>query len=81
MHYAVANMPGAVPRTASRALSALTLPYILKIANEGCERALRQDPPLWRGVNTYQGQITHQGVAQSLGREWAALETLLPKGD
>ena len=80
VHYAVANMPGAVPRTASRALSALTLPYILKIANEGCERALRQDQPLWRGVNTYQGQITHQGVAQSLGREWAALETLLPKG-
>jgi alanine dehydrogenase len=70
-------MPGAVPRTSSRALTGLTLPYILRVANEGFEAAVRQVPALARAVNTYRGHITHQGVADSLGRPWTPLETLL----
>ena len=83
VHYAVPNMPGAVPRTSSRALTGLTLPYILRVANEGFAAAVRHDPALWRGVNAYAGQLTHQAVAESLGRPWTPLEALLdslPKG-
>ncbi len=77
VHYAVPNMPGAVPRTSSRALTGLTLPYILAVANHGFEAAVRADPALWRAVNTYRGTITHRGVAESLGRPWTPLEELL----
>ncbi len=78
VHYAVPNMPGAVPRTSSRALTGLTLPYILRVANQGLAAAL-EDPALRRGVNTYRGQITHRGVAESLGRPWTPLDELLPR--
>lgn len=77
VHYAVPNMPGAVPRTSSRALTGLTLPYILQVANHGFEAAVRADPALLRAVNTYHGTITHRGVAESLGRPWRPLEELL----
>lgn len=77
VHYAVPNMPGAVPRTSSRALTGLTLPYILEVANRGFEAAVRRDPALRRAVNTHAGQITHQGVADSLGRSYVDLDTLL----
>lgn len=77
VHYAVPNMPGAVPRTSSRALTGLTLPYILRVANEGFAAAVRNDRALWRGVNVYHGATTHQGVAESLGSEWTPLETVL----
>ncbi|MDA0256669.1 MAG: alanine dehydrogenase [Chloroflexi bacterium] len=77
VHYAVPNMPGAVPRTASRALTALTLPYILRVANEGLEAALAKDVTLRRGVNAYRGHLTHPAVAASLGREWTPIEQLL----
>ena len=77
VHYAVPNMPGAVPRTSSRALTGLTLPYILRVANEGFAAAVRADPALFRAVNTYRGTIVHQGVADSLGRPWTPLEQLL----
>ncbi len=80
VHYAVPNMPGAVPRTSSRALTGLTLPYILRVANEGFEQAVRHDPALFRAVNTYRGAITHQAVAESLGRPYVPLERLLPAG-
>ncbi len=79
VHYAVPNMPGAVPRTSSRALTGLTLPYILRVANQGLAVAL-EDPALRRGVNTYLGKITHAGVAESLGRSWTPLDELLPRG-
>lgn len=79
VHYAVPNMPGAVPRTSSRALTGLTLPYILRVANRGLAIAL-EDPALRRGVNTYLGEITHAGVADSLGRNWTPLDELLPRG-
>ncbi len=78
VHYAVPNMPGAVPRTASRALTNLTLPYILRVANRGFAAAVRADAALRRGVNTYLGELTHEAVAESLGRTWTPLEQLLP---
>ncbi len=77
VHYAVPNMPGSVPRTSSRALTGLTLPYILKVAGAGFEAAVRGDRQLWRAVNTYRGRLTHPDVAASLGREHTPLEDLL----
>lgn len=65
LHYSVANMPGAVPRTSTMALSNATLPYILKLANQKLD-ALKQDAGLMLGLNTYQGKITYQGVAEAL---------------
>ncbi|MEE9278399.1 MAG: alanine dehydrogenase, partial [Dehalococcoidia bacterium] len=77
VHYAVPNMPGSVPRTSSRALTGLTLPYILRVANDGFEHAIQQDTALWRAVNTYCGRLTHEGVAESLGLPWTPLEQLI----
>jgi alanine dehydrogenase len=77
VHYAVPNMPGAVPRTSSRALTGLTLPYILRVANDGLDAAVRRDRALARAVNTYRGVLTHEGVAESLGMPWQPLDSLL----
>jgi alanine dehydrogenase len=67
VHYCVANMPGAVPRTASEALGAATLPFVLKLAESGLD-ALSRDPHLARGLNVLGGEITHPAVAAALGR-------------
>jgi len=77
VHYCVANMPGAVPRTSTYALSNATLPYVRKLADMGAEAAVRADAALARGVNTYQGQITYPAVAEAFGLEYAPLEKLL----
>ena len=77
VHYAVPNMPGAVPRTSSRALTGLTLPYILRVANEGFEAAVRADAALWRGVNVHRGAVTHAGVAESLDKPYTPLADVL----
>lgn len=77
LHYAVANMPGAVPQTSTLALTNVTTPYALTIANLGLEKALQENDALLRGVNTYQGCITHKGVAESLNVEYTAMERLL----
>ncbi len=66
IHYCVANMPGAVPRTSTFALNNATLPYALALADRGLD-ALRQDVHLRNGLNVYNGEITHAGVAESLG--------------
>jgi alanine dehydrogenase len=71
IHYSVANMPGAVPRTSTLALEATTLPYLLKIANKGVKSALLEDPSLLLGLNTYNGQLTSKPVAESLGLQYA----------
>ncbi|HJM88267.1 MAG TPA: alanine dehydrogenase [Dehalococcoidia bacterium] len=76
VHYAVPNMPGAVPRTSSRALTGLTLPYILRVANDGFAAAV-SDPVLARGVNIYRGKLTHEDVAASLGRTATPLSMLI----
>lgn len=68
IHYCVTNMPGAYPRTATIALTEHTLPYILKLANDGLQ-CLEKDPGFARGVNIYQGFITCEPVAKALGLE------------
>jgi len=65
-HYCVANMPGAVPRTSTFALTNATFPYAYKLATQGLCDALRASPPLSRGLNLHQGKVTHEKVAQAL---------------
>lgn len=77
IHYAVANMPGAVPRTSTLALTNMTLSYAVELASKGLVHAIRSHPELKPGVNTYQGHITHAAVADGIGRPYTALETLL----
>ena len=77
VHYCVANMPGAVPLTSTQALNNATLPYILQIANKGWQQALKDDEGLRNGLNVCQGKVTHQGVAESLGYDYHAVETFL----
>ncbi|HZG55016.1 alanine dehydrogenase [Paenibacillus sp.] len=67
VHYAVANMPGAVPRTSTLALTNATLPYALQLANKGIRRAIAENVALRQGVNVAAGQITHAAVANALG--------------
>ncbi len=69
IHYCVANMPGAYARTATQALTNATLSYIVKIANLGCEAAMRQMPDLRAGLNTWQGKLIHPAVAQAHGMQ------------
>ena len=77
IHYSVANMPGAVPRTSTLALTGATLPYALKIANLGAEEACRRDPALMKGLNTYNGHLTFKAVADDQGLEYTDPTTLL----
>jgi alanine dehydrogenase len=77
VHYCVANMPGAVPRTSTFALTNVTLPYALQIANAGLEEAARANPGLMAGINTYEGKVTCEPVAKSQGREFTSIEGLL----
>jgi alanine dehydrogenase len=77
LHYAVGNIPGAVPHTSTYALTNATLPYALALATRGVADAVRADPELARGVNTVDGNITNEAVAAALGRTAAPLtETL-----
>jgi alanine dehydrogenase len=77
LHYCVANMPGAVPRTSTFALTNATLPYALKLANSGFREAVMHDPGLAAGVNTFDGKLTYQAVALSQGKEYTPLSQLL----
>jgi len=65
IHYAVANMPGAVPRTSTMALTNVTLPYVRALAGRGAVDALARDPGLRSGLNVFRGQVTHQAVADA----------------
>lgn len=65
VHYCVANMPGAVPRTSTYALTNVTLGYGLAIANKGIERAMQDDPALRKGLNLYNGKVTYKAVADA----------------
>lgn len=67
VHYCVTNMPGAVPRTSTYALTNATLGYGLALADKGLERALAEDRTLKRGLNVHQGHVTHRGVAEAFG--------------
>lgn len=77
LHYCVANMPGAVPRTSTFALTNATLPYALALANKGFEKAIRDDKGLAEGVNTYAGKLTYEAVATSQDLEYTPLDTLI----
>jgi alanine dehydrogenase len=77
VHYAVANMPGAVPRTSTLALTNVTIPYALQIANKGVLRAIKENQALAKGVNVYNGSVTYKAVADSLGHEYVPLEKLI----
>jgi len=77
IHYCVANMPGAVPRTSTIALTNATLPYTRMLANQGFHKAIASNEGLAEGVNVYDGKITFKGVADSQGRDYTALQQLL----
>ncbi|MBW2166993.1 MAG: alanine dehydrogenase, partial [Deltaproteobacteria bacterium] len=74
IHYCVSNIPGAVPRTSTYALSNATLPYVLKLANMGPEAAIKADPSLAKGVNIYKEKIIYQAVAEAFGAEEEKLD-------
>lgn len=77
IHYAVPNIPGAVPRTSTLALSNATLPYVRELAARGPVDAARRDPALARGVNIHAGHITHRAVAAAFEHEHVAFEELV----
>ncbi|MCI3920217.1 alanine dehydrogenase [Paenibacillus sp. TRM 82003] len=77
IHYAVANMPGAVPRTSTLALTNVTIHYALELANKGLRQAAIADETLQRGVNTYNGHVVHRAVADALGKPFVPLIDVL----
>ncbi|MCL2587336.1 MAG: alanine dehydrogenase [Firmicutes bacterium] len=76
VHYSVANMPGAVPRTSTFALTSVTLPFAVRLANLGVEEACKQNPALAKGVNTHNGNLTYQAVAKSQNRPYTPYATV-----
>ncbi len=77
VHYSVANMPGAVPRTATLALTNVTLPYVLQLAEKGLRRAVAENPALALGVNVLEGVVTYRAVAEAHALEFVPLEQAL----
>lgn len=77
VHYCVANMPGAVPRTATFALNNATLPFVLNLANKGCRQALIADQHLMQGLNVYTGHITHKAVSIALGKKYTDPQSII----
>jgi alanine dehydrogenase len=80
VHYCVANMPGAVPITSTRALTNVTLPYVEEIAEHGVLDAIRRDPELAPGVNVMGGRITYEAVAEAHGLDYTPLDDALAAG-
>jgi alanine dehydrogenase len=72
VHYCVANMPGAVPRTSTYALNNVTLPYALALADKGYKAALLDNPSFLEGLNIYCGKVTCEAVAHDLGYDYIA---------
>ncbi|MFB9759693.1 alanine dehydrogenase [Ectobacillus funiculus] len=79
VHYSVANMPGAVPRTSTLALTNVTVPYALQIANKGVYKAIAENPALKLGLNVANGEITYEAVARDLGYEYVPAERAFEK--
>ena len=77
VHYAVANMPGAVPRTSTIALNNATLPYAQLLANKGYKEAFKANQPLSLGLNTYKGYVTNKGVAEAFDLTYTSIEDAL----
>jgi len=77
IHYCVANMPGAVPRTSTLALTNATLPYAIQIANKGWKKACNENDALRKGLNVVKGKVVYQGVADAFGLPYQDVETVL----
>ena len=77
VHYAVSNMPGALPRTSTLALNNATLPYAVEIANKGWRRAMKDNPEIKLGANVVQGHVTYEGVAEAFGFKLINIDSLL----
>lgn len=77
IHYCVTNMPGAMPLTATLALTNATLPYVLELADKGWKRAARENGSIARSLNIVQGRVTYANVAEAFGLEWTPVDTLL----
>jgi alanine dehydrogenase len=77
VHYCVANMPGAVPRTSTLALTNATLPYALEIANKGWKKAMQESNEIRLGANIVSGRVTYKAVAEAFGLEYTAVDKLL----
>ncbi len=77
VHYCVANMPGAVPRTSTQALNNVTLPYALALADKGYKAALMDNPHFRNGLNVHEGQVTYRAVAEAQGYAYTPPETAL----
>src|SRR5690242_14007551 len=77
VHYCVTNMPGAVPHTSTLALTNATFPYVMKIANHGAQAAIKSDPGIREGVNTFGGHLTYSAVAESQRKPWKPVNELV----
>lgn len=77
VHYAVANMPGAVPRTSTIGLTNVTVPFAVQIANKGFEKAILENEALKKGVNTFNGFVTYKAVADDQGEEYRSIDELI----
>ena len=73
LHYAVPNIPGAVPRTSTLALSNATLPFALELANKGYERIIAEKTPLSQGINIVDGKVVNKAVAKALSVDYTAI--------
>jgi alanine dehydrogenase len=77
VHYCVANMPGAVSKTSTLALTNATLPYAVEIANKGWKKAMQENPEIKLGANVVKGKVTYEGVAEAFGLEFTPINTLI----
>jgi len=77
LHYCVANMPGAVPRTSTIALTNATLPYAIEIAEKGWKQACIDSEPLRKGLNVVDGKVVYKGVAEAFDLPYQKVETVL----
>jgi alanine dehydrogenase len=77
IHYCVANMPGAVAKTSTLALTNATLPYAVQIANKGWQRAMRENPEIRLGANVIDGQVTYRAVAEAFDLAYTPIDTLI----
>jgi len=77
VHYCVANMPGAVAKTSTLALTNATLPYAVQIANKGWQRAMKENPEIKVGANVIKGKVTFKGVSDAFGLEYVPIDSLL----
>jgi alanine dehydrogenase len=77
VHYCVANMPGAVAKTSTLALTNATLPYAVEIANKGWKKAMKENTEIKHGANVVTGKITYTGVAAAFGLEYVPIDSLI----